>query len=255
MKTKSRATYTGIKRTQVHKLWQKKRHTLTHTETTQHLNVVISRALTCSLNNNPLAPENQHASTRLQWELLPAAVLHKDGEIQMTEPLNIWHFQTWWNKSETAGRVQGHCSGVFRVSLLFVLDTNECLPCPTPVVKVSKSVTSSWALHCVHFLPGHSETFTPGLFIMCEGACIYEFVCARVRATWYVLCTCPDNFPLRSYNGHISSHKVMKYMQWERIMTFPNLSLQLWLPALMGFIRNDGKKKSAQDRCWCFLNL
>lgn len=68
--------------------------------------IFISRALSSSPNNYPLIPRNQHGSSRLHSE--SCCLL-----LQMTEPLYIWQFWKWWNKSETAGRVQAlHCSEV-----------------------------------------------------------------------------------------------------------------------------------------------
>lgn len=88
----------------------------------------------------------------------------------MTEPLSIWQLRVRWNKKVKLPRGESGVAGAivsagFRVLPLFVwLGTTDSLPCPTQVVNVSKSVASSWALRCVHFLPGHKrETFTPAL--------------------------------------------------------------------------------------------
>lgn len=120
--------------------------------------------------------------------------------------------------------------------------------CPTQVVMVSKSVTSSWSLHCVYFLPQWARwdlyTFTLGV-LLCVRVHAFTSLCVWVYVhMWNVLCTC-HNAP-----------ETAALWQYEAIMGQEDkVTSVFWLPALMVFIKNPRKKKNTEDWYWCSLNL
>lgn len=126
----------------------------------------------------------------------------------MTEPLSIWQLRAWWNKKKW--NCQGGRAGLqgplclFMVLPLFVwLGTTDSLPCPTQVVNVSKSVASSWALRCVHFLPAHKrETFTPALSLHTQ---VHSHA-RESECDWNLMCYLRSWFS--SLSVRISSHTV-----------------------------------------------
>lgn len=112
-------------------------------------------------------------------------------------------------------KLPGGCRDIVQrfqsVAVVCVRHAWQSLPCPTPAVMVSKSVTSSWLLHCVHFLPLGSQwdlyTFTLGLLLCVRvhaftGLCVW--VCAHVKM---LSAPVQSLFPW-SNSAHISSGRV-----------------------------------------------
>lgn len=136
----------------------------------------------------------------------------------MIETLNIWHFRKWWNKSETAGRVQGHWSEVSSESLYaapprLLWSVNLLRPADRSTVSIS-------------FLKGQSETYThsPWVFYyvwgrMHLGVCVSECVhtCEMFSAP-------VQSFFLWSNSVHTSSHRKNRVLMPLTLIVFDNTS-------------------------------
>lgn len=114
----------------------------------------------------------------------------------------------WTSGHSESGGIKVKLAGGFRdivqrfqsVAVVCVRHDWESLPCPTPLVMVSKSITSSWPLHCFHFLPQLPRwdlyTFTLGV-LLCVRVHAFTSLCDWESAPmWNVFCTCSELFPL-----------------------------------------------------------
>ena len=177
----------------MHSLWS-----VTHTETKRHFNAAILGAQARSLNKKPQMCSDS-SCLLLCWM----------GILRHTWPS---HYPLVALKVlEYKGNCREGAAALFRGygrSLLFMLGPGESPSTPTPAaVNVSESVTSCWALHRFHFLPGHGEIFTLGLSL---GVSVHAFRSLCILCVYCVLMF-PHLFrffSLRTYGARVSWDKL-----------------------------------------------